>query len=183
MSLNEISAEELNKLIINNSQITLVDVRTAGEFNSTHINGSKNLPLGSTDLKNLNRENQNDQIIFICQGGSRAKSACSEFTKETNSSAFILVGGLNSWLEKGFPVIKGAGSISMERQVRIAAGLLVFLGTSFSIMISPLFIVIPIIVGLGLMFSGITDTCGMARVLAYMPWNSQSCCNNNCNNK
>jgi hypothetical protein len=34
-------------------------------------------------------------------------------------------------------------------------------------------------VGAGLVFSGITDSCGLAMVLARMPWNNTECHDNN----
>lgn len=60
---------------------------------------------------------------------------------------------------------------SLERQVRICAGLLVMIGALLSLFINPLFGIIPLAVGSGLVFSGITDRCGMALFLAKAPWN------------
>ena len=61
--------------------------------------------------------------------------------------------------------------MSLERQVRIAAGTLVVLGTVLGLTVHPGFIGLSAFVGAGLIFAGVTDTCGMGLLLARMPWN------------
>jgi hypothetical protein len=58
-----------------------------------------------------------------------------------------------------------------QRQVRIAAGLLVLLGMLLGWFVYSAFIGLSAFVGAGLVFAGITDTCGMGLLLARMPWN------------
>jgi len=74
-------------------------------------------------------------------------------------------------VEAGLPVVRGKKAISLERQVRIAAGSLVLLGAVLGSFVHPAFIGLSAFVGAGLAFSGITDTCGMGMILARMPWN------------
>ena len=59
----------------------------------------------------------------------------------------------------------------MERQVRLGAGLLVLLGVVLSLFWDRAWIALSAFVGLGLTFAGLTDICGMAFLLAKMPWN------------
>jgi hypothetical protein len=71
--------------------------------------------------------------------------------------------------------------ISLERQVRIAAGSLVLIGSALAWWVHPAFIGLAAFVGAGLVFAGATDTCGMGLLLARMPWNRvktepASCC-------
>lgn len=80
-------------------------------------------------------------------------------------------GGTQAWDLAGLPVSRGKKAMSLERQVRIAAGFLVFLGAALGFFVHPYFIAISAFVGAGLMFAGITDTCGMGMMLAKMPWN------------
>jgi hypothetical protein len=61
--------------------------------------------------------------------------------------------------------------MSLERQVRIAAGLLVLSGTLLGAFCHIAFLALPAFVGAGLVFAGISDKCGMALLLARMPWN------------
>jgi rhodanese-related sulfurtransferase len=63
--------------------------------------------------------------------------------------------------------------ISLERQVRIAAGLLVLIGLLFAHFVNHWFIGLSAFVGAGLVFAGITDFCGMGLLLAKLPWNSR----------
>lgn len=80
-------------------------------------------------------------------------------------------GGTQAWNQAGLPVVRGKKAISLERQVRIAAGLLVVTGSVLGCFVSPHWIGLSAFVGAGLTFAGITDTCGMGMLLARMPWN------------
>jgi hypothetical protein len=84
-------------------------------------------------------------------------------------------------VEVGLPVVRGKKTISLERQVRIAAGLLVLIGSLLGWLVHPVFIGLSAFVGAGLVFAGVTDTCGMGLMLARMPWNQvqetgSACC-------
>jgi hypothetical protein len=87
------------------------------------------------------------------------------------ADAEVLGGGLEAWEDAGLPLKRGAQGVSLERQVRIAAGLLVTLGVLLGFLLHPGFFVLSALVGGGLVFAGVTDTCGMAMLLANMPWN------------
>jgi hypothetical protein len=64
-------------------------------------------------------------------------------------------------------------TISLERQASIGNGLLVVISSLLGWYESTRFIglVIGIIMGLGLIFSGVTSFCGWIRIFARMPWN------------
>jgi len=83
---------------------------------------------------------------------------------------------MRGWLAVGLPVNRGHERISLERQVRIAAGLLSATGAFLALLISPWFAAIPAFVGSGLVFSGVTDTCTMGMLLARLPYNRASAC-------
>lgn len=61
--------------------------------------------------------------------------------------------------------------IEIMRQVQIAAGSLALLGAVLGFAINPVFYALSGAIGAGLMFSGITGSCAMARILRMMPWN------------
>jgi rhodanese-related sulfurtransferase len=108
----------------------------------------------------------------MCQSGTRARSAIAQLEKAGFPGCMLVEGGMAAWVSAGLPVQRAETSvISLERQVRIAAGLLVLCGTVAAAFLHPAFLVIPGFVGAGLMFAGITDKCGMAMLLARMPWN------------
>jgi rhodanese-related sulfurtransferase len=57
------------------------------------------------------------------------------------------------------------------RQVQIAAGGLVLAGVALGFTVHPVFFGLSAFVGAGLALAGVTGFCGMARLLAVMPWN------------
>ena len=86
----------------------------------------------------------------------------------------VVTGGTLAWQEAGLPVERGTVKvISLERQVRIAAGSLVVIGVVLAKLVNPWFIGLSAFVGAGLVFAGITDFCGMGLLLARLPWNSR----------
>jgi hypothetical protein len=86
----------------------------------------------------------------------------------------IVEGELQAWVAAGYPVERGTSRVwSLERQVRFAAGTGVLLGVGLAWMAHPWFIALTAFIGAGLVFSTVTDTCGMALMLARMPWNQR----------
>jgi hypothetical protein len=57
------------------------------------------------------------------------------------------------------------------RQVQIEAGSLVLLGIVLGVWVAPAFLGLSAFVGAGLAFAGLSGWCGVARLLALMPWN------------
>jgi 3-mercaptopyruvate sulfurtransferase SseA len=111
-------------------------------------------------------------IYVICQTGTRAAKACDQLNAAGVSDVFNVQGGTTAWESAGLPVQRGSsGRMSIERQVRILAGSLVLVGVILTLAVRPGFIVVPALIGAGLVFAGLTDTCGMGILLAKMPWN------------
>ena len=118
------------------------------------------------------RAGADSPVYIICQSGGRAAKACERLQEAGLKHVYSIEGGTSAWEKSGLPVKRGAGKIvSLERQVRIVAGSLVFVGTLLAWRAHPAFLVIPGFVGGGLVFAGITDYCGMGMLLAKMPWN------------
>lgn len=175
--ITKIEPTELNKRIQQGDQLKLVDVRTPLEFASGHVPGAVNLPLDILTPTALTGLAGGPPIVFICKGGTRGGKAC-EQAEVLGIPALNLSGGTEGWKQSGYPV-EGSGKevISLERQVRISAGALVVIGTTLGWLTSPSWLALPLFVGAGLVFAGVTDTCGMAMILAKMPWNQvRSCC-------
>ncbi len=83
----------------------------------------------------------------------------------------VLDGGVNAWLAAGLPTVKGTKRMSLERQVRIVAGGLAAVGGVLALLVNPWFAALPAVIGSGLVFAGVTDTCTMAMLLAKLPYN------------
>jgi rhodanese-related sulfurtransferase len=153
-----------------------LDVRTPAEFQEMHIQGAMLHPLSDLDPTTVKQLSVGKSgCVVICRSGGRARQACEKLTASGVPNVTVLEGGITAWDSAGLPVVRGAKTISLERQVRIAAGALVFFGSVLGYLVSPAWIALPAFVGAGLMFAGITDTCGMAMMLAKMPWNTRSC--------
>ena len=164
-------------LIEQGMNVTLIDVRTAAEFESAHIPGSYNVPL---DQMPEHREELRSRLtgpaVLVCRSGARARQAEQVLREVDLPALHVLEGGLAAWEQAGLPVKRGRQTWSMERQVRGVAGGLVLTGVLGSaITWSPLKW-LAAFVGGGLLFSALTDTCGMAALLARLPWNRAGTC-------
>jgi rhodanese-related sulfurtransferase len=152
----------------------MVDVRTPVEFQAVHAEGAVNVPLdalSAESLRAVGNGHGDGPVYLLCRTGSRAKMGCERLAKAGVGNVFIVEGGTEAWEQAGLPVVRGKKAVSLERQVRIAAGSFVFIGSLLAAFVSPWFWVVPAFVGGGLTFSGITDTCAMGMLLARMPWN------------
>ena len=170
--MQTIEVKELAELCSGNG-VELIDVRTPAEYREVHAEGAVNVPLDSLDPKSVaeGRNGAADQPLYvICKSGARGAKAVEKLTGAGITNAVNVEGGTMAWEQAGLPVKRGRKAISLERQVRITAGALVFAGTLAGLA-NPYLLIIPGFVGAGLMFAGITDTCGMAMILAKMPWN------------
>lgn len=151
----------------------LVDVRTPAEFEETKIAGAWNLPLSDLDRSMTalqERAGQGKRLVLVCKSGMRSRQAMERLDRE-RIACCVLEGGVEAWARQGFPVIRGKKTISLERQVRIAAGGLTVVGVALGYFVHPVFLGLSAFVGAGLVFSGVTDTCGMAMLLAKLPYN------------
>ncbi|KAA1262212.1 Inner membrane protein YgaP [Rubripirellula obstinata] len=167
---------DVGQLAKNREQATieLIDVRTPVEFREVHAEGAKNVPLNSTAFNQWSEQHKNsaaDSIYVICKGGNRSAQACKSLVAAGVSNVVSVEGGTTAWQQAGLPVVRGKKAMSLERQVRILAGFLALLGAVLGYFVHPSFVGISGFIGAGLMFAGITDTCGMGMMLAKMPWN------------
>ena len=152
--------------------ITIIDVRTPAEFRGAHAVGARNVPLDVLDqhTAELRQAAGAGPLYLICQGGGRSRKACERLAAE-RIAVVNIDGGTNAWVEAGLPVERGKQTISLERQVRIVAGSLALIGALLAWFVHPAFVWLSAFIGGGLLFAGLTDTCGMGMLLAKMPWN------------
>lgn len=177
-----ISPQQLFELWQTGSKIELVDVRTPVEFEEVHVPFAHNIPLDRLDAAQLTagRDGSPDRLYVICRSGSRGQQACAKLHAQGRVQVVNIDGGTQAWEQAGLPVVRGKKAISLERQVRIAAGSLVLIGVVLGAFIHPYLLGLAAFVGAGLVFAGITDTCGMGMLLARMPWNQVAAPSANC---
>lgn len=174
MSIVAMKPQELAERCKVGKKPDLIDVRTPVEFREVHLEVARNIPLDQLDpvayLKTRTGSTE-EAIYIVCRSGGRGKQACEKFLNVGFTNVVNIEGGTQACVEAGLPVVRGKQAISLERQVRIAAGSLVLLGAVLGWFIHPGFIGLSAFIGAGLLFAGITDTCGMGMMLARMPWN------------
>jgi rhodanese-related sulfurtransferase len=172
--MKTVTPAELQKLLVAQPELPVIDVRTPVEFAEIHVPQARNVPLN--ELKPDSLQLRKDQpVYFLCRSGQRAAKAAEKFAKEGFSRPAVVEGGTLAWVEAGLPVSRGAVKvISLERQVRVAAGSLVLIGVLLGWFVNRGFFGLSAFVGAGLVFAGITDFCGMGLLLARMPWNKRA---------
>jgi rhodanese-related sulfurtransferase len=172
-----VDAETVAEMIARHARIKLIDVRTPAEFESAHIPGSYNVPL---DLLSEHRDELRDSLqepaILVCRSGGRARQAADMLRAAHLSHLHILEGGMSAWEAARRPIKRGRQRWSLERQVRGMAGVLVVAGALGGLFVAPPIGALAAIVGAGLAFSAATDTCGMAALLARLPYNRGATC-------
>jgi len=149
--------------------IRVINVREPMEYAGGHIAGSLNVPLARLTDTQL----PEGPLVLVCQSGNRSQQGCRRLLdRQPNRLLLDLDGGIPAWQQAGLPLLRQANApLPLMRQVQIAAGSLVLLGLILSNTVAPAWIALTWFVGAGLCFAGISGFCGMARLLAAMPWN------------
>lgn len=174
MSLLSINASTLAQLYGSGKKIDLIDVRTPVEYREVHVSFARNIPLDQLDAAKVieaRNGSASEPLYIICRSGGRSLQACERFLRAGYTNVVNVEGGTLACQSVGLPLAQGKKAISLERQVRIAAGSLVLLGLVLGWLVHPYFLGLSAFVGAGLVFAGVTDTCGMGMLLAKMPWN------------
>ena len=168
MDLPPISPAEAHKLMAGGAR--LIDIRSADEHARTRIPGSENRPVDA-----MGRIGDSPAVIFHCRSGMRTTANAARLAAASDCPAYLLEGGLDAWRAAGLPVAENRKApLEIMRQVQITAGALVVLGVVLGLLVQPAFFGLSAFVGAGLVFAGSTGWCGMAKLLAAMPWNRRA---------
>jgi len=166
-----VSAHDLAEQL-GSQRVAVIDVREPMEYAAGHIAGSLNVPLSRLDQADL----PSGPLVLVCQSGKRSARGVQTLLERGHAHPVRdLQGGIPSWQQAGLPVRKLRNApLPLMRQVQIAAGSLLLLGLILSNTVAPTWILLTWFVGAGLVFAGVSGFCGMARLLALMPWNKVS---------
>jgi len=163
-------------------QAVVVDVREPAEHAAESISGTTLLPLGRV-TKNALPKTAGKKLVIHCRSGQRSINACEKLLEEDpNFEVYNLEGGISAWGGMGHDVASsGKSFLPLDRQVQLTIGFGVLSGSLLAYFVSPLFFLLTGVFGTGLMFAGLSGFCGLARVIAKMPWNQSargatSCC-------
>jgi rhodanese-related sulfurtransferase len=158
-------------LVRADATVRILDVRTASEFENGHIAGAYNVPLDQLNEHAPEIRAAAGPVILVCQSGQRAQKADALLRAAGMSNVRVLAGGMQAWLAAGQPVRRVRARISLERQVRIVAGAIAATGSFVALFAWPQAAWIPALIGSGLLFAGVSDTCAMGMLLAKLPYN------------
>ena len=172
-----LAPDDLARLMRDRPETRVLDVRTPGEFEAEHIAGAYNVPLDTLGEHGAEiRAGVSAPVVLVCRSGQRARKAEDALRTAGMTTLYVLDGGMSAWGAAGQPVHRGAPRMSLERQVRIAAGALAATGGLLALFVNPAFAALSALVGSGLVFAGATDTCAMGMLLARLPYNRPASC-------
>lgn len=159
------------------ADLCVLDVRTAAEVKAAALPNCLHIPLHELTPARLQEEitksGKNGSCVYLlCQGGKRAEMAADQLKGQIDAELVVIDGGMNAVKQSNIPLaVTGKKVIPLERQVRIAAGLLVITGAVLGTWFNPAFYGLSAFVGAGLIFAGVTDICPMGMLIAKAPWN------------
>lgn len=171
----DITADDLKKRLEKGEKAIIVDVRTPGEYEEIHIQDAQLIPLDIINLKKINelRAHAPDASVYVlCRTGTRSQMAIDKLKKEGGKNIYSVRGGTLACVESGIPCVRGCKQVmTIEEQVRLTVGIFVSIFGLLGYFVHPLFIIIPVLIGLGLISSTITKKCHLALLLTKMSWN------------
>ncbi|TLQ43204.1 rhodanese-like domain-containing protein [Streptomyces marianii] len=157
-------------------ELTVIDVRTPGEYAGGHLPGALNIPLDQIQraLPDIRHVADRGDVLVVCASGARSENAC-RILAENGIATATLSGGTGAWAADGHDLHRPQGATratwGMERQVRLTAGAVVLLGLLLGLLVHPAFQILSAGIAAGLAVSALTNTCGMAAMLAKLPHN------------
>jgi rhodanese-related sulfurtransferase len=166
MTITPITPDAAKRLITSGAK--LIDIREPDEHARECIEGALNRPVGQ--LAKLT--GAAPAVIYYCRAGNRTATNAGRLAAAADCQSYMLEGGIEAWKKAGLPVVRDTSQpIEIMRQVQIAAGSLVLTGVALGALLHPAFYGLAGFIGAGLLFAGISGWCGMAKLLALMPWN------------
>lgn len=167
-----VTARDLQAAAAADPRVQLIDVRESAEFASDgSAPGAVLAPL-SNDVAAAGLLDAQKPVYILCRSGTRSQKAAALLEARGFADVRVVAGGLQAWQAAGFPVeCRGPAAWSLERQVRFAVGALLLASFALGRLLHPAFHALAPLLGAGLLYSALTDTCGLAALLARLPWN------------
>ncbi|MFZ4541468.1 MAG: rhodanese-like domain-containing protein [Rickettsiales bacterium] len=171
MPIQTIDAPTL-KSWLDKGEAVLVDVREPAEYEAAHIAGALLMPLARVS-KNTLPGAAGKKLVVHCKAGRRGGTACEKLLAEDpNLQIYNLEGGVDAWAQAGYAVqSSGKFFLPLDRQMQLTIGVGVLTGVILGYTLDSRFLLLSAVFGAGLMNAGITGWCGLAILMAKMPWN------------
>ena len=172
-TIQRATVNELHDRLSQGEPCQVIDVREYAEYETERIAAARLVPLSMFEQQAGSIEPQ-PTVYMVCRSGQRAMQAAERLQQRGHTDVRVMDGGLQAWIDAGYPVQRGTRRAwALERQVRFVAGTAVLLSVVLSWAVHPGFVGLAAFIGAGLTFSAVTNTCGMAMVLARLPWNQK----------
>ncbi len=166
----------------------LIDVREPVEYAEGHVAGARLISLGNLEAR-VSEIDGAKPVIVMCHAGKRGLNALEKLRALGFTNVRNLEGGMLAWKAASLPSeCSRRGGIPLMRQVQIVIGVSVLAGSVLAVWVDAKWVYLPMFFGAGLIFAGLSGFCGLALILAKMPWNrvppsqcppaSKSCCAN-----
>jgi rhodanese-related sulfurtransferase len=169
--MREVTVSDLHRTWNDRLDSQWIDVRSPSEFATGHLPGAVNIPVDQIEARRADLR-ADSPLVLVCQAGTRARMAA-RLLAPSRPDVAVLTGGTDAWIKAGLPVVQNSKTRwSLERQVRLGAGLIVLFSVLLAVTVNPRWLYLTAFVGSGLSFAGVTDLCPMAMLLAKLPWNS-----------
>lgn len=154
-----------------NPTVAFINVCTPDEYAAKHIEGVSSIPLDQIEARMI--ELKDKKTIYVhCRSGNRSKRAIETLERLGVTAELVNVeGGIMAWEAAGLKTASMSSVLPITQQVFITAGALILMGVMLTFWRGTVFLLIPGLIGAGLLFAGLTGWCGMAAVLSKMPWN------------
>lgn len=174
MPIKTVDAATLKRWI-DRGEAAVIDVREPAEHAAENISGATLVPLGGVSKSKL-PEVKGKKLVIHCRSGKRSMSACEKLLAEDpNLEVYNLEGGISAWAGAGHAVkTSGKFFLPLDRQVQLTIGLCVIIGSLLTYFVNPLFAIMTGFFGAGLSFAGLSGYCGLAMLMAKMPWNQST---------
>ncbi len=171
-----IDPRDLHHLIARGETAHLIDVRTPAEYADGHAAGARSLPLDQVDAHRIRgalgaEAGVKAPIYLICASGARAEQASARLQAQGMNRLVLVAGGTEAWARQRLPLHRASRLPSLERQTQIALGALILVLLAKASLLHPVFYALVGLMGAGLLVAGITGRCGIAALMARMPWN------------
>jgi len=172
-TMQDVEATTL-KMWLERGEVLLIDVRESPEYAAEHIPEAQLLPLSTFDPARVPQET-GKKVVLHCVMGMRSAQAGQKLLDAGFTTVYNFRGGVQAWKDAGYATAGGQRTpLSLQRQEQIASGSLVLLGTLLGGLVSPWFLLLSGVVGVGLVYAGVSGTRGMATLLARLPYNQRT---------
>jgi rhodanese-related sulfurtransferase len=113
-----VSAQQAKRMIKQDSNVILLDVRNESEYNLGHLDKAVWIPLYQLESRISElTEYQDHKIIVYCAAGSRSASASQILADHGFTKVYNMVGGINAWMQADYPIVTSYHYVSVDTTI------------------------------------------------------------------